>query len=101
MVQVSNTTKIEWSTDAADINDIEGADQSDMDDEFYELMSRRAIMMESREVAEYAADLARELAILCRNARLDLVAYMLDAAADEAAQLRAASARIETPHRGV
>ncbi len=92
MVQAHRTTSLDRTDTRTDPDhDIGDASRCDADDEFYELMSRRSAAMHSTDVAEYAADLARELASLCRHARLDLVAYMLEAAADEAGQQQAAT----------
>lgn len=82
----------EWSdTSLLDEEDIADALRADEDEAFYELMARRGSVIQATDVAEYAADLARELAVLCRGARMDLVAYMLDVAAQEAEQHRDAA----------
>ena len=92
MVQAHKTTIHDWTDTRTDPDhDVLDASRCDADDEFYELMARRSDAMRSTDVAEYAAALARELASLCRHARLDLVAYMLEAAADEAGQQQAAT----------
>jgi hypothetical protein len=95
MVQAHRTTNLDWTDTRTDHDhDVLDASRCDADDEFYELMSRRSAAMQSADVAEYAADLARELASLCRHARLDLVAYMLEAAADEAGQQQSATRQV-------
>jgi uncharacterized protein (DUF885 family) len=95
MVQIQNMAGFDWPEATLDDDeDINDAVQIEEDDAFYDLMARRGAVMQTAEVAEYAADLARELAALCRNARLDLVAFMLEAAAEEAAQQRAAEALV-------
>jgi hypothetical protein len=49
--------------------------------------------MESRtQVAQYAATLTRELCGMCREVKLDDLAYLLEVAAAEAAKVRALNA---------